>query len=617
MTYTCLEDSLRDLEKIGQLIRVKEEVDPYLEMAAIHLRVHEMNGPAILFEKVKGSPYRACSNIFGTTERCDYLFRHTIPHIETILQWKKMPLSFFHHFFNNLSLLYNLHYAFPIKKGNQLLKNKFDEITIHQLPLIHHWEKDGGAFVTLPQVYSEDIEQKGWKHANIGMYRIQLTGNQYTPNKEVGLHYQLHRGIGIHQSKALQKKIPLPVSCFIGGPPSHTIAAIMPLPENISELYIAGWLGQRQFRYLYEDAHFISLDADFIITGEINDETKLEGPFGDHLGYYSLQHLFPVMKIKKVYAKRNAIWPFTVVGRPPQEDTQFGKLIHHITQKIIPTIIPGIKEIHAVDAAGVHPLLFAIGSERYTPYDPIQTPSELLTQANRILGTGQLSLAKFLWIVNKQDDTPSIQRADLFIPYLLERIDFKNDLHFYTHTSIDTLDYSGEAFLKGSKLVLAAVGDKKRILAQLAPTNWDSFQLIKGWALLLPGVLAIQFPSFVDMVSAEKEITSFFSYIKDKNITHSSIAMVVICDDIHFIQHSLHNFLWVCFTRSNPSHDIYGYQSSTTYKHWGCEAPLVFDARIKPHHAPILEKNITIEKRVDALFENGRSLSALNKYKST
>ena len=150
----------------------------------------------------------------------------------------------------------------------------------------------------------------------------------------------------------------------------------------------------------------IYADADFCIVGRVDPQApqKLEGPFGDHLGYYSLAHEFPVLQVEQVYHRQDAVWPFTVVGRPPQEDTTFGQLIHELTGDVIPTVLPGVKAVHAVDAAGVHPLLLAIGSERYTPFLGTPRPQELLTQACAILGQGQLSLAKFLLIVNRFDD---------------------------------------------------------------------------------------------------------------------------------------------------------------------------------------------------------------------
>ena len=264
---------------------------------------------------------------------------------------------------------------------------------------------------------------------NLGMYRVQLGGNDYITNKEVGLHYQIHRGIGIHHRNALRIGSPLKVSIFVGGPPSHTFAAVMPLPESMSEITFAGILEGRRFRYAVKDGYTISADADFVICGEVGSDLKPEGPFGDHLGYYSLVHNFPFLKVDKVYAKKDAIWPFTVVGRPPQEDSQFGKMIHYMTGKAIKDEIPGLKAINAVDESGVHPLLLAIGSERYTPYNPSRVPQEILTIANHILGTGQLSLAKYLLIV-EEEGAPDINNKESFFIHLLERVDWSRDMHF-------------------------------------------------------------------------------------------------------------------------------------------------------------------------------------------
>lgn len=324
MNYPSLEACLIDLEKNGQLIRIKEEVDPYLEMAAIHLRVYEAKGPALLFENVKGSKFRAASNIFGTLERSKFIFRDTIASVQQLIELKNDPIKAIKSPLQNASAALAALKALPLKNpwSKPVL---YEEIKISDLPLIQHWPMDGGAFVTLPQVYTEDIDQPGIMKSNLGMYRIQLNGNDYVKDKEIGLHYQLHRGIGVHQTKANAKGQPLKVSCFVGGPPSHTLSAVMPLPEGISEMTFAGVLGGRRFRYTYEDGYCISTDADFVITGEVYPgENKPEGPFGDHLGYYSLKHDFPLMKVHKVYAKKDAIWSFTVVGRPPQEDTSFG-----------------------------------------------------------------------------------------------------------------------------------------------------------------------------------------------------------------------------------------------------------------------------------------------------
>jgi 4-hydroxy-3-polyprenylbenzoate decarboxylase len=384
----------------------------------------------------------------------------------------------------------------------------------------------------------------------------------------------------------------------------------MPLPEGISEMTFAGLLGSRRFRYAYKDGFCVSTDADFVITGEVYPhENKPEGPFGDHLGYYSLQHTFPLMRVHKVYAKKDAIWAFTVVGRPPQEDTSFGQLIHEITGDAIPQEIPGLHSVHAVDAAGVHPLLLAVGSERYTPYTPAQQPAELLTIANHILGTGQLSLAKFLFITGSATQKIDAQDTLSFMTYLLERINFTRDIHFHTHTTMDTLDYSGTGINSGSKVVLAAYGDKIRDLSNEVPAVLNSLEGFGAAGLAMPGVVCLTAPAYTNAQDAASQMNALDAQLS--NTPLEGIAIIVICDDAEFTAQTLNNYLWVTYTRSNPSHDIYGIGAFTQNKHWGCTGPLVIDARIKPHHAPVLIKDEAVEKRVDQLFEKGGSLYSL------
>jgi 4-hydroxy-3-polyprenylbenzoate decarboxylase len=314
------------------------------------------------------------------------------------------------------------------------------------------------------------------------------------------------------------------------------------------------------------------------------------------------------MRVHKVYAKKNAIWPFTVVGRPPQEDTSFGALIHEMTGAAIPEEIPGLKEVHAVDAAGVHPLLLAIGSERYTPYAPAKQPQEILTIANHILGTGQLSLAKFLFITASPDQALSTQDIPAFMQYMLERIDLTRDVHFYTNTTIDTLDYSGTGLNAGSKVVLAAYGDVKRQLAASVPSCLNQLSGFEHANMVMPGVMALQTNSFSNYGVAKKEI----DHLNAQLISHlqelAGVVMVIICDDANFTADNLRNYLWVTYTRCNPSHDIYGIDSFTEHKHFGCRGPLVIDARIKPHHAPPVKVDAAVEKSIERIFEKGGSL---------
>jgi 4-hydroxy-3-polyprenylbenzoate decarboxylase len=608
MGYQSLRACITDLEKNGHLIRITEEVDPYLEMAAIHLRVFEHNGPALYFENIKGSKFPAVSNLFGTLDRSKFMFRDTLEKIKVLVDLKNDPIKALKHPFQYLNVAATALSALPMKVGKNA-PISFGQTQISELPQIVNWPMDGGPFVTMPQVYTEDIDKPGVMNANLGMYRIQLGGNDYIQNEEIGLHYQLHRGIGIHQSKANAKGQPLKVSIFVGGPPSHPLAAVMPLPEGLSEMTFAGALGNRRFRYYYDDEGFcISADADFVITGTVMpQQNKPEGPFGDHLGYYSLTHPFPLMKVSRVYHRKDPVWSFTVVGRPPQEDTSFGALIHEITGSAIPKEIPGLHEVHAVDAAGVHPLLFAIGSERYTPYLKERKPQEILTLANHILGSNQLSLAKYLFICAKED-TPALDAHNIpqFMQHMLERIDLARDLHFYTKTTIDTLDYSGSGLNSGSKVAVAVAGAVRRELWKGLPSGFSLPRPFQNYKMVMPGILALEAPKYISEGETEKEIAILNGHLKGEDL--DSLPLMVLCDDAGFTAETINNFVWVTFTRSNPSHDIYGINAFTEHKHWGCRGPLIIDARIKPHHAPPLVKDPGTEKKVDKIGEKGGSL---------
>ena len=596
MGYKSLAECVADLEAHGHLLRIKEEVDPYLEMAAIHLRVYAQQGPALFFEKIKGSPFPAVSNLFGTLERSKFMFRDSLPNVEKLVSLRSDPIKALKNPFKYAGAGLTALSALPMKQS--LFKSSFKKTTISQLPQIVNWPMDGGPFVTMPQVHTEDADKPGIMNANLGMYRIQLAGNEYIKDKEIGLHYQIHRGIGIHQAKANAKGLPLKVSIFIGGPPSHPLAAVMPLPEGLSEMTFAGALGNRRFRYFYDDEGFcLSADADFVITGTVYPhETKPEGPFGDHLGYYSLTHPFPLMKVHNVYHREDAIWSFTVVGRPPQEDTSFGALIHEITGSALPQEIHGLKEVNAVDAAGVHPLLFAIGSERYTPYLKGRRPQEILTIANHILGKNQLSLAKYLFIAAREDDE-SLNTHDIekFLHHVLSRIDLKRDLHFYTQTTIDTLDYSGVGLNSGSKVVIAAAGEVLRILTPELPVGFTIPAPFSTPAMVMPGVLAITAPEYDSSRVARFEIEGLGERLKDQDLT--GLALIVLCDDAEFTAANINNFVWVTFTRSNPAVDVNGVGGAFwSDKHWGCTGPLIIDARKKPHHAPelIMDKEVEL-----------------------
>jgi 4-hydroxy-3-polyprenylbenzoate decarboxylase len=485
------------------------------------------------------------------------------------------------------------------------------ETTIDQLPQIVSWPKDGGAFITLPEVYTEHPGKPGLLSSNLGMYRVQLSGGEYAPNRQIGMHYQIHRSIGVHHAAAIKRGERLPVNVFIGGTPAMILSAVMPLPEGLSELTFAGALGRRAIRMIKGQSQLpIYAEADFCITGWIDPEKTLpEGPFGDHLGYYSNRQDFPVMEVEKVYHRKDASWPFTGVGRPPQEDTSFGEIIHELTGPVIPTVVAGVRGVHAVDAAGVHPLLLAIGSERYVPYAKQRRPQELLTEANAILGQGQLSLAKYLLIV-AEDDEPELRIEDIpaFLMHLLERVDFERDLHFQTRTTMDTLDYSGTGLNAGSKVIIAAAGPKRRELPREIPSGPDLPAGFGNPQVALPGVLVIEAPPFT---ASENEMEAHVkAFCGSMAIDHplNRFPLWILADDAQFTAKSLNNFLWVTFTRSNPAADIHGIAAFTHQKHWGCSGSLIIDARIKPQHAAPLVEDPKITERVNQLAAPGGPL---------
>lgn len=669
MGYRNLHECVADLERSKQLVRINAEVDPRLEVAEIQRRAYQARGPAMLFTRAKGCRFPLLANLFGTLERTRFLFRDTLDAVRRLVELKIDPACLLKNPWRYRGAPFTALHTLPkfVSKGPVLA----NETTIDQLPQVVNWPNDGGAFITLPQVYTEDADHPGWQHSNLGMYRVQLSGGQYERNREVGLHYQIHRSIGVHHAAAIRRGEPFRVNIFVGGPPAMTFAAVMPLPEGMSELTFAGALGGRRVRMIRDLAFGVDLptpplgataglqssgtntgdlrsgftagpgdprralpisaEADFCIVGTVDPSgLKPEGPFGDHLGYYSLAHDFPVLRVEKVFHRDGAIWPFTVVGRPPQEDTSFGAIIHEITGPIIPTVIAGVKAVHAVDAAGVHPLLLAIGSERYVPYASQRKPQELLTCANAILGQGQLSLAKYLFIIAGEDD-PQLDIHDIsaFFRHVFERVDWRTDLHFQTQTTIDTLDYTGHGFNAGSKLVIAVAGPSRRELPNTVPSELSLPNGFRDPRVALPGVLVITAPAYSflsphrgegqgegpmnappTLGNIEPHLSRFLQHF-DATSPINDFPLITLVDDSEFCARNLNNWLWTTFTRSNPAADVTGLGAFVHQKHWGCRGSLIIDARSKPHHAPLLIEDPDVTRRVDALFASSGPLHGL------
>lgn len=608
--YRSLAQCVADLERKGDLRRVDIPIDPRLELGMIQRRAYRAGGPALLFTNLVGCRFPALANLYGTMERARWLFRHGLPAVEALIGAKADPASVVRRL---LPVVRGGLSALPLPVARAPVKAQ--RISVGELPQVVCWPDDGGAFVTLPCIYSQEPGTswwRGWLRSNMGMYRSQISGCDYTSD-EVGLHYQIHRGIGVHHKMALDAGARFPVTISVGGPPALAFSSVMPLPEGLPELAFAGVLGARGVRLARGSCGLpLFAEADFVIEGYV-EGVKPEGPFGDHLGYYSLIHDFPVVKVANVWAREGAIWPFTTVGRPPQEDSVLGELIHDLTSPALPTVLPGVKAVHAVDESGVHPLLLAVASERYEPYRKRKRPQEILTAANAILGQGQLSLAKYLLIVAGEDDAGLRPcETEAFFHHLLRRVDWRRDLHFQTRTSVDTLDYSGSGFQEGSKVVMAAVGEPVR---ELYGRDWWSSQgaAVPGFEearVVSDGVLALSGPAYDSGVKRGSDpLLSSLDLPED----HPALRypLWIVTERAQSLEGAWGEFLWVTFTRSDPATDVYGVGSFVECKHWGCNGPLVIDARLKPHHAPVLEEDPELVKRVEQYAAPGGALAGL------
>jgi 4-hydroxy-3-polyprenylbenzoate decarboxylase len=613
MGYVNTKQCLDALEARGELVRIDRSVDAAVEIGAIQRRVFAAGGPALLFTNVKGCRFPMAANIYGTRERMHFIFRDTIETVRRLMRLKLSPMELLRRPWQYLGAPRAAWNTMPRKvAGGPVLAH---QTTISALPKLVSWPMDGGGYVTLPQVYTESPDMPGYAASNIGMYRVQLSGNEFEPDREVGLHYQIHRGIGHHHAQALAKGQPLQVNVFVGGPPALTLSAVMPLPEGLAELFFAGAMAGHRIPMVRPQGCLpIPAQADFCICGTVMPgEQKPEGPFGDHLGYYSLAHDFPVMRVDRVYHRQDAIWPFTTVGRPPQEDTIFGEFIHELTAELVPSVFSGVHEVHAVDAAGVHPLLLAVGSERYVPYALDRQPQELLTNAMALLGNTQTSLSKYVFIGAREDMKAGQSCHDIpwFFRHMLQRADLTRDLHFITRTTMDTLDYSGISLNQGSKLILAAAGGPRRELATELPSGLDLPRGFRDARVFAPGILVLKGPAHHRKRDQQDPALERLGDQLSGVAGIEGFPMIVVADDARFTAADWDNFLWVAFTRSDPATDIYGVGAFIHAKHWGARQALVIDARLKTYHAPPLEPDPEVERAVDALGAPGGPLHGI------
>lgn len=558
---TNLRQFLTTLRKKNLVLDIKDEVDPHLELAEIHRRIVATEGPALFFHKVKGSSFPVVTNLFGTRERVELAFPNRpekiVEKLITLLT-KDFPPS--------LSKLWEKRNL--LKKGLNLgIKKRWTigpvgeaqmvPVDLEKLPMLTSWPEDGGPFITLPLVYTQYPKSAP---PNLGMYRI----HRYD-SKTTGLHFQIGKGGGFHYHQAEKEGNPLPVSIFLGGPPALILSSIAPLPENVSELLLCGFLQDQKldvFKNSEEDYPLIR-ECEFALVGKARPyKRKPEGPFGDHYGYYSLQHDFPVFECEKIYHRKDAIYPATVVGKPRQEDYFIGNYLQQLLSPLFPVVMPGVRKLWSYGEAGFHAISAAVLKERFH--------RESLSHAFRILGEGQLALTKFLLLTDQMVD---LEDFSTLLQTVLERCEPQKDLYIFSNLSLDTLDYTGPQLNEGSRGILVGNGEKKRDL----PVEWTA-PLPRPFSspeVFCPGCLVVELEEGADITEGEKAL---------QDPVFSDWPLVILCDDSEKTIRNSTTFLWTVFTRFEPAADIYC-SKTKVYRHHICyHFPILIDARMKPSY---------------------------------
>ncbi len=548
------------LVRENDLVTVEAEVDPFLELAEIHRRVIEQGGAALLFKRVKGSRFPVVTNLFGTPRRIERAFgpkpealvREAVRVAESLLPPR--PAELWQH--RRLALE-------ALKLGTRnvrrapVLQVMDQPARLDHLPVLTTWQEDGGPFFTLPLVYTE--HPVTGKH-NLGMYRMQRYDAQTT-----GLHWQIHKGGGFHYHEAESLGQPLPVTVFLGGPPALILAAIAPLPEDVPELVLASVLAGERIRMTRnpgrEDSHRLVAEAEFALVGHVPPhERRPEGPFGDHYGYYSLQHDYPVFHVETVFHRRDAIYPATVVGPPRQEDFYIGDYLQKLLSPLFPLVMPSVRDLWTYGETGFHSLCAAVVRERYS--------REALVSGFRILGEGQLSLTKFLILTDTPQDLSDFR--SLF-EHVLARVRWESDLFIFSNVSMDTLDYTSGKVNQGSKAILLGLGHPVRDLPRefrgTLPPGVARVEVFCGGCLVVEGLPFAQDEGQASRLAQEEAFVDW---------------PVLILHDDASVAGSTADFLWATWTRFEPASDIYAAQTTVRRHHLSYRAPLVIDARMKP-----------------------------------
>ncbi len=570
------------LQQENELLVIDASVDPYLEIAEIHRRVIAGGGPALLFTNVKGSTFPVVTNLFGTNRRLELAFgsrpldfvRDLVNLVENLMPptlstlWQAKPLA-------GQAMKIGLKNV----RSAPILDNLQQPSRLTELPMLTSWHSDGGAFVTLPLVYTEHPDGRGH---NLGMYRIQRYDDSTT-----GIHWQIHKGGGYHYYEAEQRNQPLPMTLFIGGPPALMLAAIAPLPEDIPELMLASLLQGKKLGMANDPlgGHRLVAEAEFAVKGAVPPKLRRpEGPFGDHYGYDSLTHDYPVFQATHLYHRKDAIYPATVVGRPKQEDYFIGDFLQELLSPLFPLVMNGVHQLKTFGETGFHCLAAARVSNRY--------PREAFASGLRILGEGQLSLTKFLIVTDGSLDLADFPKL---WQHVLERIQWDRDLFIFANVSQDTLDYTGPSVNKGSKAMMMGLGLEK--LREL-PTEFSG-SLPEGCErpkVFLPGTLVVQGCPYTDNSDLGKQLAAWPGV--------SDWPALLLVDSTAEATVSLQEFLWTFFTRFEPAADIHGATQQVKRFHVGLTPPIIFDCRMKPWYTDVLEVDQATKQLVDGKYNS-------------
>jgi menaquinone biosynthesis decarboxylase, SCO4490 family len=560
-----------------ELIDIYTPVDPYLEIAEIHRRVVENEGPALLFHHVKGSPFPVLTNLFGTQKRVDLLFPDLSSGIfDQIAILLSSPPSF-SSLWQHRSLLKRGLSSLGLRK-QRFRPSPFlhqDAPNLLQLPMLTSWPEDGGPFLTLPLVYTQSPENG---IPNLGMYRMQRFDEQ-----TLGLHFQIQKGGGAHFFEAEQKQQNLPVTIFLSGNPFLILSAIAPLPENVPELLFCSFLQNKKLSFVKKaplSNHPLLCDAEFILTGEaLAGKRRPEGPFGDHFGYYSLTHDFPIFNCQHLYHKKDAIYPATIVGKPFQEDFFLGNKLQEILSPLFPLIMPGVQDLKSYGEAGFHAVAAAVVKERYW--------KEALRSALRILGEGQLSLTKFLWITDQSVD---LNNFPSLLECVLKRMRFDQDLIIISDTANDTLDYTGPALNKGSRGIFLGVGTPIRSL----PRHYQGPSL--------PGVSRIGvFCGGCLVLETSIQQINIPLLLKESHL--EQWPLIVLVEDLSKTLSDTKEFLWRTFTRSSPATDLHIPVSHVTNHKISYRPPMILNALMKPSYPKEVEADEETKKHVSSRWD--------------